>query len=304
MKKSLIVVLPGLLLLLLAGLALSHPEKNTPPTPLPDKQWAYAFAGGYRLGLNLSPIAPSLMKNLKIDGGLLVEDVIDDSPAEKAGIQKGDILLKLDGKNVEDVGDIREILNDLDDTKPMELDLLRDGDHLKLSVTPEKREFNFMFAGMHGNYIGVQLQELDADLASYFQADPNAGVLVARVEDDSPASKAGIRSGDIIAQFNGEKVDSADDVRRMLDKLDEKESADLTVLRHGKSLKIVVTPERRGMRMMDHMPELPRIPDVERLRELPDSKEMDDLREELDQLKDQLKELGDQMRELKKSNKD
>jgi C-terminal processing protease CtpA/Prc len=301
MKKTLLIVLPGLLLLLIAGLAVSRPEKEAPMAPLLAKHWSYAF-GGYRLGLNLSTLDPAIRKNLKIDGGLLVEEVLDNSPAEKAGIKEGDILLKLDGKNVEDVGDIREKLDDLDKAQPMEVELLRNSEHLKLTVTPEKRDLNIMLAGMHGNYIGVELQGLDGDLASYFQAD--AGVLVARVENDSPAKQAGIRSGDVITQFNGEKVDSADDVRRMLDKLDGQQSADLTVLRHGKSMKVTVKPEQRGLRMMDHMPEIPRIPDLRQLRELPDSKEMDDLREEIDRLKDEMKALGDEMRELKKSNND
>lgn len=303
MKRTLLIALPGLLLLLIAGLAISRPEKEAPMAPLPAKHWSYAF-GGYRLGLNLSTLDPALKKNLKIDSGLLVEEVMDDSPAEKAGIKEGDILLKLDGGNVEDVGDIREKLQDLDKTQSMEVELLRNGEHLKLTVTPEKRDFDFVMAGMRGNYMGVELQELDADLASYFQAEGGEGVLVARVEDDSPAKEAGIRSGDIITRFNGEKVNSAEDVHRLLNKLDEKQTADLAVLRHGKSMNLTVKPEQRGLRMMDHMPELPRIPDVEQLRELPDSREMDDLREEIDRLKDQMKELGDQIRELKKSNND
>lgn len=302
MKKHLIIVLPGLLLLLIAGLAVSRPEKEAPMAPLASKHWSYAF-GGYRLGLNLSTLDPAIKKNLKVDGGLLVEEVVENSPAEKAGIKEGDILLRLDGKNVEDVGDIRDTLNDMDKAQPMEVELLRNGEHLKLTVTPEKRDFNIMLAGMRGNYMGVQLQELDSDLATYFQAD--SGVLVARVEEDSPAKEAGIRSGDVITQFNGEKVDSPDDIHRMLDKLDESQTADLMVLRHGKSMKLTVKPEQRGLRMMDHMPEIPRIPDMEHLRqELPDTKEMDNLREEIDKLKDEMKELGDQLRDLKKSNND
>lgn len=285
MRKLVCIMLPALVVLLVTGLAISRPEKEAPTKPLM-RQWAFGF-GGYRLGLTLSPLNSAVRKNLKIDHGVIVEEVLEDSPADRAGIREGDIILKLNGKQVEDVGDIREMLSSMDKAAPMDVELMREGEKLTLTVTPEKREFNWAMGGMTGNYLGVELQELDEDLASYFQVDPKAGVLVAGVEDNTPAKEAGLRSGDVITYFNGQKVDSSDDVRRMLSKLDDNETAELTILRHGKSMKIIAKPEPQKFRM-HNMPDIPEIPE---LSALPDAREMDQLREEIDRMKDEIREM-------------
>jgi predicted metalloprotease with PDZ domain len=162
---------------------------------------------------------------------------------------------------------------------------------------------------LRGNYLGVDLQELNPDLASYFQADAKSGVLVTRVDDDSPAEKAGLRAGDIISQFNGKKVTAADDLKDALDDLKEGEDAKLTVLRHGKQQQITAHPEQRSMHNLPELRALRELPDMselqDRLREIPEDPEfretMQDLREQLNDLRFQIdRDLKPQIEKLQK----
>jgi serine protease Do len=162
---------------------------------------------------------------------------------------------------------------------------------------------------MRGNYLGVDLQEMNPDLASYFGTDPKSGVLVTRIEDDSPAEKAGLRSGDVITGFNGKKVASPNDLRDALDDLKDGQEAKLTVLRHGKQQQIVAHPEKRSMSDLPALRELRNLPEMgelrEQLRDLPDRPEvresMRELREQLDSLKDQInRDLKPEIERLKK----
>jgi membrane-associated protease RseP (regulator of RpoE activity) len=153
---------------------------------------------------------------------------------------------------------------------------------------------------MGSRRLGVNLQNLDPDLAAYFQVDPNEGVLVTRIEPDSPAEKAGIHSGDIITHINGNKVNSAEDVAGMISEGDA-ETVEVTVLRHGTQQKIIAKPEERG-EFFDHRSMMPEMRELPQMMNSPEFKsEMEDLKNELRDLKDEFqgyrKEELDRMRD-------
>ncbi len=118
-----------------------------------------------------------------------------------------------------------------------------------------------------------------------------------------------MRSGDVVTQFNGKKVSSADDLREALDDLEEGQDAKLTVLRHGKQQQIVAHPEKRSMSDLPGFREFRNLPEMgelrEQLRDLPDRPEvresMRDLREQLDDLKTQIdRDLKPEIEKLKR----
>jgi S1-C subfamily serine protease len=304
MKKFSLLILPVLVVMLFATLAYTKPE----PPDRPERgamDEVFALAGsGYRLGVVLSEISPHLRDDLKIKSGVMVESVIPDSAAEKAGIKNGDIILKLDGKVVDSQGDIRRTLRDLKDAKPITADVLRDGKPVQISVTPEKRKMELMGSFGQRTYIGVDLQELDADLSGYFQTKPGSGVLITRVEPDSPAQQAGLKSGDIITEFNGKKITSADDLRNAVDDVEEGASVNVSVLRHGREQKVIVKPVKQEMRHFKDMMEI-QLPKLEGLSELPDTPEfrhsIDGLKDEMENLKKEMDKLREEMKSLRKS---
>jgi membrane-associated protease RseP (regulator of RpoE activity) len=296
MKRFWLIVLPVVAISLFASLAYTKPQPDREQHAL---DAVLAGPGGYRLGVVLSEISPHLRDDLKIDSGVMIEEVMPDSPAKKAGIQDGDIILKIDGKPVESASDIRQALRSMDSAKAVQLDILRDGKPVNVSVTPEKRDFPRMRFAM-GNYLGVDLQELDADLASYFQTKPGSGVLITRVEADSPAEKAGLKSGDIVTEFNGRKVTTSEQLRDALSDIKEGSSVSMTILRHGKEQKLNVTPEQIQRHSMIREMVLPKVEELRNLQNSPEFREsMENLRQDMEKLKSQLKLRDEDLRKMK-----
>jgi len=274
--------------------------------------------GGMRLGLVLSKINPHLREALHIDSGVLVERVLAGSAAEKGGIQEGDILLRMNGQNIEDMQDVRRLLQSSNNTKAVAIDLVRDGKQMTVNVTPEVKEAKSFRFGQR-NYIGVELQELNKDLGSYFNAD--SGALIVRVQPESPAAKAGLQAGDVIVNFGGKKVESPEDVVNSMENLEGGQASEITVLRHGKQMTLNVQPEQRdnergfmrhwNMPEMQDMPEMGDMPDMRNM--VPDQdelrsdieKEMADVKQQLQELKQyKFDELRKEMDELRQELKD
>jgi C-terminal processing protease CtpA/Prc len=297
MKKISLILLAGIVVALGAGWAYTNPDPPVRPERRAMERVFAMAGGGYRLGVVLSEINPHLRDDLKVDAGVLVDEVLSDSPAEKAGLKDGDIIVRMDGKNVESERDIRETLNNLEDSKPITVDVVRNGKALQLTVTPEKQE-RTLLANFSRNYIGVDLQEMDSDLARYFQAQPDSGILIARVEPDTPAQKAGLKSGDVITEINGQKVRTQKDLRKELDDVKEGESANLTILRQGKSQKISVQPEVRQF----HMPELESLGELRELKNLGELGNLEELRnlKNRPEFRDSMRDLRREMQELKR----
>jgi C-terminal processing protease CtpA/Prc len=306
LKKNFWLIILSIAIL---GFGASRAFTNPDPPSRPERNafaQAFAFAGdGYRLGVVLSEIKPHMKDDLKVDSGVVIKEVMPDSPAAKAGLKDGDIIVSIDGVKVESERDIRKTLRDLDNPNALAVEFLRDGKPLNISVTPEKRDMS-MFAQLGGNYIGVDLQELDADLAKYFQTQPGAGVLVARVEPNSPAEKGGLKSGDVITQLNGKPVTRDEHLRAALNDAKEGENVSLTILRHGKVQNVTVKPEKRAfdfpkLQELGEIGELGQLGALRELRELPKTPEfresMQDLRREMQKLKDEMKELKKELRE-------
>jgi S1-C subfamily serine protease len=230
-----------------------------------------------------------------------VKEVMKDSPAEAAGIREGDIILAVDNQTVNSQKDVRDALQSLGDNETVDLKILRDGAPVTVPIKPEKNEMKSIIRLGNRNYIGVQLQEFDSDLAAYFKVDPKDGVLVTSVEPDSPASKAGIRSGDVLTHFNGKKITSPEEVRKELSGANEGDSVEITLVRQGVVKKIQVKPETRSF----HGELMKDLPDVMALTQSPEFKaEMEELKNQMEDLKHDLqlkqKDIDDLKAEIEK----
>ena len=293
MKKVFFFGLPVLAVLLIGGFVYSQSGPESPTTPMHKPHWESFPRSGFRLGIVLSDDNGDAK-------GVAIDKILPDSPADEAGLKVGDILVRIDGQKIQTSRDVREMLRNLDSAKDLQVEALRNGQPLTLTVTPEKRDFSAFRMMMSGRRLGVNLQNLDPDLAAYFQVNPNEGVLVTRIEPDSPAQKAGIHSGDIITHINGIKVNSSEDVAKMISEGDV-ETVELTILRHGTQQKIIAKPEKRG-EFFDHRSMMPEMRELPRMMNSPEFKsEIEDLKNELRDLKDEFqgyqKEELDRMRD-------
>jgi len=151
--------------------------------------------------------------------GILIAKIIEDSPAEKAGLEQGDILLTLDGEPVGKVAEFRNRVAMMAPETKIKVGLLRDGKIRTLTVTIGKREDDSeMSASKPGSaaQLGMSLQTLTPELREQLGYEDEAGVLVTNVEPGSPAANAGIARGALILEVNRKPVTSPEQIKQAL----------------------------------------------------------------------------------------
>jgi serine protease Do len=204
---------------------------------------------GY-LGVNIQTITPDLAKALEVEehSGALVSDVIPDSPAEKAGIERGDIIINFDGAEIADSRDLPAKVAATPVGEEVEMTVLRDGREKQLQVSVGELAANNTFHGRDegaskGKW-GLQLHDLDEHVAAQLRLDTREGVAIVGVEPGSAAAEAGLRAGDVIVEVNRESVDSVSEVKKQLGDADDKDKLLLLVQRE--SGKFYVALEMEG----------------------------------------------------------
>jgi len=207
--------------------------------------------------------------------GARIEDVEEDSPADEAGLKRGDRILEIDGKSVEDAYDVRHAIGRMNPGDSIRILIGRDGDEKTLTATladrPGRRaprafmwhqgeegdhpgdhegdhpghhaEF-FSFGGSR-TWLGVDVQPMSEDLRSYFKAPRDMGVLVNKVMDDTPAERAGLKAGDVIIGVDGKDVSDQGDISRALSGREAGDEVGLKILRDGTERTLQVKLEER-----------------------------------------------------------
>jgi serine protease Do len=185
---------------------------------LPQLETKGAVTRGY-LGVNLQAITPELAKSLALNDakGALVAGVMKGGPAETAGIKPGDVIVNFDGKDVAEIGTLPALVAATPIDKTVAVKVVRNGSEQTLSVKVarmpgERAEVASQTERAQGKW-GLALRDLDAPTAERVGVAPGEGVLVAGVQPDSAAEKAGVRQGDVILEVNRQKATSVADVQ-------------------------------------------------------------------------------------------
>jgi serine protease Do len=174
------------------------------------------------LGVNIQDLTPELAKSfgLKEKKGALIAQVVSGSPAEKAGIEPGDIILEFDGQVVSDSKDLPRIVASTPVGKMVPVKLSREGKAvdrmLKVGEMDEKVER--AEAPSSHKSLGIAVQDLTPEIAQGLGLKQATGVVVTRVEPGSPAAEAGLQTGDVIREVNRKPVKKADDFVQKLEK--------------------------------------------------------------------------------------
>ena len=162
--------------------------------------------------------------------GAFIQQVIPESAAEKAGLKAGDIITRIDGKQIRTFGELRAKIATLGAGKKVELGFIRDGDAQTVIVTLGSSSQKSMKADdLHPALEGVKLENATGEIE---------GIRVNEVTKGSPAARLGLKEDDIIIGVNRQRVDNLGDLRRVLE--EKPEVLALNILRGGMSLYIVV----------------------------------------------------------------
>lgn len=181
---------------------------------------------GY-LGITPQDITEDLARALKIDtpAGVLVGDVSPGGAAEKAGIQRGDIILELDGEPVENSISLRNKIAHASPGQNVHIILIRDGKRRELSATLSERPQDAERKPVSrpetrpGGRMGLALLDLTPEIARQLGYENETGVVVAEVSSGGAADEAGLRQGDLIQQVNRRDVHSIKEFEKTISNL-------------------------------------------------------------------------------------
>jgi len=200
------------------------------------------------LGVYIRDVSKKLVENneLSVNNGAYVFEVIENSPADKAGINEGDVIVKFNGNDIDDADELSEIVRKNKADSEATIDVVRGKDTKTFTVKlgefsssdesndsdeeenddDESAEIcmeNFaphaMFSMMEQNeFNGVSIMELNEQLAEFLNVPNNEGVLVSEVEKESDGAKAGFKAGDVITKIGGKNIDEIADLHKQFKK--------------------------------------------------------------------------------------
>jgi len=197
------------------------------------------------LGVMIQRVTPELAKQfgLETSEGALVAQVVEDSPAEKAGIKREDIIIEFDHKKIHKMSELPKIVANTQVGKQVEVKVIRQGREEKLKIeVGELKEEKVAKAGEFTTEkeLGLTVQDLTPEIAKHLGIPEKAGVLVSQVTAGSPAHEAGIRRGDIIREVDRQPIEDLKGYRRQMDKLKGKKEILLLVQREENTFFVVL----------------------------------------------------------------
>ena len=179
------------------------------------------------LGVGIQPVTAALADKFQVQPrqGVVVTDVFPDTPAAKAGLQSGDVIVNYAGKAVTSPQQLQVAVERSEMGRPQEIAIVRNGKSMTLAFTPEEQpeQFGLSRSGSTSDddsspktselaQFGFQIESLSAELAGRLGLKDVKGVLITAVKSDSPADRAGLESGMVITQVNRQAVATVDDV--------------------------------------------------------------------------------------------
>ncbi len=260
-------------LTLLTGLAIG--TAVAPVRAQKDTIWEPAvvqvFGGGGRLGVSIRDTDADDLKTAKLQtpAGVVVEEVREESAAEKAGFKAGDIVVEFDGERVRSARQFTRLVQETPVERQVQTVVMRDGQRMTLSVQLQSTDnFSYFRDFSRGNSfklaprppappappkppvldflprieqmfsssgrLGITVDSLSEQLAGYFGTKD--GVLVTSVNKDSAAAKAGLKAGDVITAIDGSTVDSPSDLSSQTQRLDSGTEFTLDIVRDKKPM--------------------------------------------------------------------
>ena len=252
-----------------------HRAAMPPPGPAHHRDHdvrIWSVGGGPWLGVMIEDVTGEKAKELRLESprGALVTRVEDDSPAERAGIRKGDVIIEFEDERIPGVRTLLRLVQETPEGRTVEIQVMRDGRRVSVIAELEERPsgpgaffFNddhlsnleieipeiklkiseaFRLAGGRPR-LGVSVDQLTPQLAEFLGVDrKRSGLFIKNVYEDTPAEAAGLKAGDVILEADDHEIESVLDLRRVLRK-NAGETITLIIVRDKGERRIDVTLE-------------------------------------------------------------
>ncbi len=191
------------------------------------------------LGVVIQDVDKDLADSFQLDSakGVLLTEVSEKTPAGRAGLQQGDVLLSMDGIELTGVADLRNRVAMTAPGSKVDFTLSRDGKKKKIVVTIGEQPADFGRRAMQHTVeddsslsrMGLSLQDLSRELAERFGYETDQGVLVSGVSPGSVADEAGIKPGHLIEELNRQRVHNLEELQSALEKSENRKQVLLRV---------------------------------------------------------------------------
>jgi serine protease Do len=195
------------------------------------------------IGVQVQNVTPELAKSFGMSEprGALVAEVNPGSPAQKAGIHRGDIIIEFNGHPIHEMNELPRLVADTAPGSKATVKVLRKGKEKTLKLTivqlTEERQAQAKEEGAgEKTPLGLEVQNLSPNLARQFRLRDNKGVVVVQVEAGGPAAESGIRPGDMILEVNGTVVNTVKGYRAAIAKLKKGSVVRFLIKRTGRTL--------------------------------------------------------------------
>jgi serine protease Do len=212
------------------------------------------------LGVALQDLSQELREQLGVPfgQGALVADVRPDTPAQKAGVEPGDIILEFNDRKITDRDDLVDVVERSESGQPYDMIVQREGEKVTIQVTLEPMPADYTPAlqrrlrgdrtpetidpeEVESQRLGLEVAELDAELAEQLGVDEGVrGVVVRQVRPDTPAARAGLRAGDIIQRVGTRPIRTLNEFREAVRNVNLEERGLLLHIRRGEGSAFVV----------------------------------------------------------------
>jgi len=210
---------------------------------------------GY-LGVSIQELTQDLARQFGVadTAGVLVSDVLSDSPAKRAKLERGDVIVEFDGRAVESPTQFRNLVAQTPIGKTVRIKLLRGGTARDFEVAIAEQPKTFAQSSSPGDegdeapssgaFAGMDVRELTPELARRFNLPRGGkgGVIVARIAEGSPAGEAGLQVGDLITEINRKPIAGLRAFQIVTESLAAKEPALVLVIRNGRNFYLTIKP--------------------------------------------------------------
>jgi serine protease Do len=201
------------------------------------------------LGVSIQPLTPDLAKGfgLKEPNGVLISDVVQDSPAAVAGVTSGDIIIEFDKKKVDSPQELQKAVASTQPGRAVPLKVWRDKGEktleIKIGETPDDN-VALKSTNKGKSLLGLDVRPITPELARQLNLRNPEGVIVFSVDDESAAAEAGLQRGDVIREVNRQRVRSLPDFEKATKDVKEGDRVTVLLQRGPQSLYVAYTVGR------------------------------------------------------------